>query len=187
MSGITLARSIRYATLDDPISAAFLADTVTDIERELDALDVLKLAAMKRPCAIMHTNSFSVAASTVTTVNFTTEDVDTHGMINIGTNAQRITVSSAAGAGLYYVIAFTDAFNSGAWTLGEITMRKNAGVVARRKCYNFNGSTTVDLFVSGVMWLGAVNDFVDMTVYHEGGASDDISTTYLKAFKITNN
>jgi hypothetical protein len=187
MSGITSARSIRFATLDDPISAAFLADTTTDIQRELDALDVAKLAAMKRPCAIMHTNSMVIPVTTVTIVNFSTEDVDTHGMINLGTNAQRITVSSAAGPGLYYVYAFTDAFNSGSWTLGELTIRKNGGQTLRSKAYNYNGNTTVDLSVSGVVWLGAVNDYVEVTVYHEGGGSDDISTTYLKAFKITGN
>lgn len=187
MSGVTSARSIRYATLDDPISDAFLADTTTDIQRELDATDVLKVAAMKRPCAIMHTNSMVIPLTTVTTVNFTIEDVDTHGLINLGTNAQRITIPNAAAAGLYYINAWTDAFNSSAWTLGELTIRKNGGQEIRRKTYNFNGNTTVDIAVGGIVWLGAAADYVDITVYHEGGASDDISTTYLKAFKITGN
>jgi hypothetical protein len=187
MSGITTARSIRFATLDDPVSDEFLADTVLDIERELDALDVLKVTAMKRPCAMMSTNSFTVAVTTLTTVNFATEDVDTHGMINLGTSAQRITVSAAAGPGLYYVLGFCDAFNSGSWTLGEITLRKNGGQTIRSKYYNYNGSTSVDMYVGGVIWLGAVNDYVDMTLYHEGGGTDDVGTTTLKAFKITGN
>jgi len=187
MSGITTARSIRFATLDDPISAAFLEDTAKDIARELDAADVLKTAAMKRPCAMVHTDTFTVAVSTVTTVNFTTEDVDTHAMVNLGTNAQRITVSSSSGAGLYYVTAFSEAFDSSAWTMGEFTITKNGTGQVRRKYYNYNGSTTLKMHVSGIIHLGTVGDYVDLRVYHEGGGTDNLSSTWLKAFKITIN
>jgi hypothetical protein len=185
MSGITSARQIRYATLNDPTSSFFLEDTTRDIQRELDTLDGLKTTAMKRPVAIMHVNAPTVAVTTATTINFTNEDVDTHGMIDIPTNAQRITVSSAAGAGLYYVVAQSQALVSGAWTLGEMTIRKNGGAVVRRDYYNFNGQTSLRMYVASIVYLGAVADYVDLQVYHEGGATDNIGQTFLRAFKIT--
>lgn len=186
MSGIALPRSIRFATLDDPVSAAFLETTTTDIQRELDTLDGLKTTAMKRPVAIMHVNTLTIPVSTPTVVNFSVEDVDSHAMIDIPTNAQRITVSSAAGAGLYFVEAHTQAFASGNWTLGEFTLRKNGGGVVRKDYFNFNGASSIKMYVASMVYLGAVSDYVDVQVYHEGGATDDIGQTYLKATKITN-
>jgi hypothetical protein len=185
MSGIVTSRNIRFATLDDPVSADFLEDTTRDIQRELDTLDGLKTTAMKRPVAIIHTNGVTVPVTTLTTVQFSTEDVDTHAMVDLTTNNQRITVSSTSGAGLYYVTAHSQGFSSGSWTMGEFTLRKNGGGVVRRKYYNFNGNTTVRMALASVVYLGAVADYVDVQVYHEGGATDDIGITYLKAFKIT--
>lgn len=189
MAGVTSAQSLRYATVDDPVSATFTENLAEDIARELDAIEAARVVAMKPPVAIARNiGGQSIPVGGVGTVlQWTTEEIDTHGMIDLVSNNTRITVSSAAGAGLYWVDVIVGGSVPSAWSMIELSIRKNGGVQARRKYWNTASTTQTTPKFGMFIWLGAVTDYVDVVLYHEGGASESTSGGYLKVVKRTTN
>lgn len=186
MSGITTAQSLRFGTLDDPISSTMTEVLAEDIERELGAADALRTAAMKRPVVMIRNNASQTfaAGGGGTIVTFNVEDIDTHGMVNLGTSNSRATVSSQSGPGIYYV-QFTCSSPPSSWTTVELTIRKNAGNQVRKKIYS--NTTTAEPNIATFLWLGAVADYTDVVLYHDGGGTDAVFDAVLKLHKITTN
>lgn len=181
MPGTTPVQGMRYGYDGDVISHTAQAHFADDAAAELSVLDTLRTRALKRP-AVRIGATQNVPITTVTTVSFSTELWDTHGLWAIGTPTRMIIPNTDA-AGIYYVSAqMTSVFGGTPWTQGEITLRKNGGNYLRKK---FAGNP-YRMQIKGEVWLGAAADYVDVTVYHEGGGSSSCDVV-LTAHKICDN
>lgn len=182
MAGITDTQSLRFGQVTDPISFTMQKNLADDIARELDAVDAAKQVGLGRPVARMSRNATqSLAVNTLVTINFDTEVFDTHNMINLGTNAQRVTVSSEAGVGMYFVTARASADTTG-WTRGDLQITRNGGVYYQRTQWSPQGNNNT----GGMMYLPNVGDFIDVRMIHQGGGTTNIQNVNLYVWKLSN-
>jgi hypothetical protein len=169
MAGTTPTQSIRFAELADVESHTVLANLADDVATQLDAADVARTHGLKTPVAKAERNAaLNIPVSTITTVPMDQIDGDTHGMINLGSFPNRITVSASAGAGLYQIEAFGVTVDTTGWTRGTIHIRKNGAAFYSKSLFKpvsfvgLNTEITVNL---------AVADYIEIAVEHEGGGT----------------
>lgn len=186
MPGVTDTQSIRFGLVTDPYGDwTMVRNEADDIATQLDAADAAKTAALGRPAvSVRRSAALAIPVGVATTVPFDFENFDTHGMADVGgANPSRITAVAAAGAG-HYMFSATANVNSVSWTRGDIQLFKNGGIARSRMLWFPPGGT---LGLTAIIWLGAVNDYVELRVYHEGGGSDNTIFVNLTAYKLTNN
>lgn len=172
MAGTTDTQSLRFGQVSDVIDFTMIKNLADDVAAQLDAADLARTAALKRPAAsISRGATFTLPVSTITTVTFDTLNWDTHSMVNLGTQPQRYTVGATAGPGSYYVAlyVFTD---TAAWTKGDLLINKNGSLYAQRTWWQ---PQVLDyLFIDTILPLDVVTDFLTFSLYHEGGASTTV-------------
>jgi hypothetical protein len=186
MAGITDTQSLRFGQVTDPISWTMQRDLADDIAAQLDAADTARTAALKRPTAMARRSaSLSIpVAPTITTVTFDQEVAgDTYNMIDLATQATRITVSAAAGAGVYMAQAVLQGSYT-SWTRGDLILSRTGVFYGQRTWYS-----PQDLNVLSACWMvnmPSVGDYFTLGVYHEGGGSTGTVDISLRVFKISN-
>jgi hypothetical protein len=169
MPGVTATQSLRYGYVTDPVSYTMQRDLADDIAAQLDAADVLRTAAMKKPVVFASRNTaLTLPNLTLTTVPFTSSQYNTHGMVDIATQPTRITVTAAAGAGQYLVETHIQWTYAG-WTRGDITILRN-GVFYAQKTWVSPQDQDVLQFTTMVD-MPNIGDYLSMQVYHEGGGT----------------
>jgi hypothetical protein len=185
MPGVTDTQSIRFGLVTDPIDWTMVRNEADDIATQLDAADVAKLAALTRPIVkVRRVAAQALPVGVATAISWDSTVQDTHGMSGVGTGTPtRVTVSAAAGAG-HYMVAAAATLNSASWTRGDMQLFKNGGLIRARELWFPPGGS---LGLSAIVWLGAVADFLDLRIYHEGGGSDNTVFVQLTAYKLCNN
>jgi|SRR6185436_12945033 len=185
MGGITDTQSIRFGVLGEPIDWKMLRDTADDIAAQLDLADAQALAALQMPAAIVRRGStLAIPVTTLTLVPFTSEQQDTHAMVDIAGQPTRITASATAGPGLY-TVQFIAQCDTTSWTRGDIQINLNGAFYTRR---TFQAPQSFGwMQVTVQMWLSTVNDYVTFQMYHEGGGSTNLIEAFAYVFKLANN
>lgn len=182
MGGTTNSQAFRYPYLNETVTDVSTKNLADDIAAKLTTpQDVNRLAALKRPVAkASRIASQNIADGVATTITFDTEIYDTDGLINLGTNAQRITVP-AGKTGNYYAVARCEVAGGGAWSVGEILILKNGGTWARRKYF-----APVDvLLCKGLIQMGGAGDFLEVQIIHTGGGTTAASFISLAVHRVT--
>lgn len=183
MGGTTNSQAFRYPYIDEVVTDVSTKNLADDIAAKLTTpQDVNRLAALKRPVAkaARILSSQNIADGVATTITFDTEVYDTDGLINLGTNAQRITVP-AGKTGIYYVVGRVEVAGGGAWSVGELLVAKNGGTWARRKYF-----APVDvLLCKGLVFMGGAGDFLEMQIIHTGGGTTAASFLSMAVHRIT--
>lgn len=185
MPGLTDTQAIRYGYVTDPIDWTMVRDEADDIAVQLDAADTQAAAVLQSPvAAVTRFSALAVAVATPVSVPWTSEVQDTHAMVDIAGQPNRFTVSSAAGAGLYFV-QFQMQTDTTGWTRGDIILNKNAAQYARK---TFRAPQSFGrMQFSAQVYLGSVGDFVTFQVSHEGGGTTNTTEIYGYIYKVANN
>lgn len=182
MSGTTDTQSLRYGTVDDVITHLMVANLADDIATQLNAADIARTAALKRPQVKIERNAaMTIAVTTVTTISFDTETIDTHNMVDLAGQPQRVTCNAAAGLGIYHVRANANVDTTG-WTRGDIFINKNGSTLDARTFWgpvSFAGME-LETFVN----FASLTDYVSLSLYHEGGGSTGINFIQLYVQKV---
>lgn len=185
MPGTTDTQSLPYDLLSENVATA----TETGLERlakaiatELDSADTARVAALKRAAA--RASRFltvqSIPNNATTAITFDTENFDSHAMVNLGTNAQRITITAGGGAGVYRVAAHLDDMFTNNSGKVEIILTKNGSELFRQTQFaEANG-----------MWVGGISDcivgdFFGVSLFQNSGAARDADTIRLEVWKIS--
>lgn len=184
MGTTTPTQSLRYAYVTDVISHTASKDLADDVAAQLDAADVARTAALKRPIAkARRTAAQSIVDSSFVTVTFDTEVWDTHAMIDIAGQPTRITCGATAGIGIYLVRARVNTIAGTGFTRSDIGILKNGVVKHQNEQW---GAVTDEMYCAGHVALGATTDFLTMTIRHIGGGTINASFIELTAQKIAN-
>jgi hypothetical protein len=186
MGSVTPVYAIRFPFIDETITDASTKNAADDMAAVLSThLDADRDISLKRAAASAFKNAnFSVAANTETAVAFTTEDFDTDGAINIGTQATRITVPTSMG-GRWWVGAVIAGISGTAWTSGQIAIAKNGTDVVRRKYWSASGQMVSRMQVTCQVPL-VPTDFLTLTCLFQGTPNpSDIDTVRLMAVRLT--
>lgn len=184
MPGTTDTQGLQFDLLSENVATA----TETGLERlakgiatELDAADTARTTALKRPAArAIRFALQSIPNNSTTFVTFDTENIDTHAMIDLGAQPQRVTVSAGGGAGVYQVCArIFDLFTNSTGRV-ELYLTKNGAELFRQTVYaESNG-----LCVHGLVQM-AVGDYFGVALFQNSGVARDVDTVYLEAWKIS--
>lgn len=185
MGGITDTQSLRFGYVGEPIDWSLVYNLADDIATQLDLADTAATAALQVPAAIVRRGTtLALAAGVAVSVPFTSEQQDTHGMVDIAGQPNRLTVSAASGPGLYAVTFVTQCDTTG-WTRGDIIVNLN-GAQYSRKAF-FAPQPFGSMQVTMHMHLGTVGDFVTFQMYHETGGTTNMIEAYAYIFKLANN
>jgi hypothetical protein len=172
MADVTPNFALRFPWIDEVITDASTKNLADDVAGVLTStLDVARTLAKTRASAMGSRNltSQSVTANTETTISMDNEFFDTDGLINIGTNATRITIPASMG-GAYYVHAECDLMIGSVWSSGQISITKNGTAWVRRKYWAASGQQMRNMQVSGICSL-VPTDFLTMTILFQGTPS----------------
>lgn len=169
MAGMTTTQNLRFGEVGDPLSYTMQRDLADDIATQLDAADVQRSAALRRPMTWMsRVTALSLPVSTYTAVPFTSAPVNTHAMADIPGQPTRATVTAAAGAGRYLLEAHIQFLYTG-WTKAEIAIFKNGAFYVGD---SWASPKDIDVLqLAAMVDLNTVTDFIDMRVNHEGGGT----------------
>jgi hypothetical protein len=185
MPGTTDTQGLQYDLLTENVATA----TETGLERlakgiatELDNADTARTTALKRPAA--RASRFltvqSIPNNATTAITFDVENFDSHAMVNLGTNAQRVTITAGGGAGVYMVAARLDSIFTNNTGKVELLITKNGAELFRQTVFaESNG-----LAVAGIS-LCIVGDFFGVSVFQNSGAARDADTVRLEVWKIS--
>jgi hypothetical protein len=185
MPGITDTQAIRFGYVTDPISYTMIRDEADDIAAQLDAADASAAVVLQSPAAIVRRNAaLPIAVSTLVAVPWDVEVEDTHAMVDIAGQPQRLTASAAAGAGLY-TVQFLAQTDTTSWTRGDVVVNKNGAFYCRKTYRAPQPFDYMQLTVQ--MHLGVVGDYVSFQMFHEGGGTTNLIEAYAYIFKIANN
>jgi hypothetical protein len=185
MPGATQTQSLRYGYVTDPLSYTMQRDLADDIAAQLDVADAARTAAMKRPVArVARNTTLSLPASTVTVVPWTSITApDTHGMVDLVGQPNRVTVNAASGTGTYWAIGNIQLLYT-AWTRADIMIYRNGVFYAQRTWRAPSDLTALEFTV--LVNLPTIGDYLSMHVYHEGGGTTSGDTFGLRVFKNSN-
>lgn len=122
-------------------------------------------------CRVLRSTTQSISDSTVTTVNWNSEDFDTDSMHDNSTNNTRITAKTAG----KYVIVVAVVFAANDTGIRQIILNKN-GSLHQQQIFANNASGEDQLSMSSVVSL-AVNDYVEVDVYQASGGALNVQTT----------
>lgn len=184
MGGVTDTQSLRYGYVTDVITHAMVANLADDIAAQLDAADIARTKALKRPEArAQRSATLSIPVNTITPIPFDTIAYDTHGMIDLVGQPNRVTVVSAAGIGVYWARAQVSVDTTG-WTKGDILLYKNGAFGGQKTSWgpqSFNGGPSGEFIVP----MTAVGDYFEIRLYHEGGGTTTLFDTQFWVRKVS--
>lgn len=184
MGGTTDTQSIRFGYVTDVLDFNMMKNEADDIAVQLDAADVARTTALKRPVAWARRAAvLAIPVASTTSVQFDTEVFDTHGMINIAGLPFRIVVGATAGPGVYLVQADVQGDMTG-WTRADVEVQLNAGTLFTRSYAA--PQTGSPLTMSMLVNLALITDYLTMSVRHEGGGTTNMTLIDLRAVKISN-
>ena len=185
MPGTTETQSLQYDLLSENVATA----TETGLERlakqiatQLDAADVARVTALKRPAA--RASRFltvqSIPNNTLNVVTFDTENFDSHAMVNLGVNNDRIIITAGGGAGKYMAAAHLfDMFTNNTGKV-EIYLTKNGSELTRQTQFAEANGMTVAAVSNCV-----VGDRFGISLFQNSGAARDADTIRLDVWKIS--
>lgn len=183
MPGVTDTQALRFGLVADPIDFAMVRNLADDIAAQLDAADLARTKALKRPVAwSQRSSALALPVNTMTSVPFQVEIWDTHAMVDIPTQPSRIVASATAGTGVYMFMMRASADTTG-WTRGDLALFKNGALHTQRTLHTPQNFTP--MYHSAIINLGVVGDFVSCSIYHEGGGSTNTSEVNLMCWKIS--
>lgn len=185
MPGTTDTQGLQYDLLSENVATA----TETGLERlakqiaaELDLADLARVAGLKRAaarCSRFNTVQ-SIPNNVTTAITFDTENFDSHAMVNLGVNADRITITSGGGAGVYMAVAHLDEMFTNNTGKAEIVLTKNGSELFRQSQFaEANG------MVVGGMSSCVVGDRFGISLFQNSGAARDADTIRLDVWKIS--
>lgn len=183
MAGVTDTQSIRFGQVSDVVTHTMVANEADDIAVQLDAADLARTHALKRPQAyVSRSASFNLPVSTITVVTFDVINWDTHSMVNLATFPQRVTVGATAGTGIYhcYVRATPDTTS---WTKGDVILQKNGAFHMQKTAWQPVSFSTIaaEFFVN----MALTTDYLSVAMYHEGGGTTAVSGVEFYVQKIS--
>lgn len=186
MPGTTDTQSLRFGTVDDVITHTMQANLADDIATQLNSADTARTAALTRATARVGrlSSTFTLPVSAVTVVTMDLLTWDTHGMVNLGTQPQRVTTTASSGAGLYHATVTAQVDTTG-WTKGDLIINKNGGFYAQRTWWGPQNLDT--LLHEAFVPLDAVSDYLTFALYHEGGGSTTVYSVEAWVQKVTGN
>jgi hypothetical protein len=181
MANTTPTQSIRYAEVPDVLTHTALANLADDVATQLDAADTARTHALKTPYANIDRNAtLALPVTTVVTIPWDSLVTDTHGMVNLGLNPTRITVSASAGAGLYQVIVGNTSLDTTGWTRGDISFRKNGTQFVSKDFFQPINAMNFETIVSM-----AVADYIECHIWHEGGGTTTLFSANIRMQKVS--
>lgn len=184
MAGVTDTQSIRFGQVTDVITHTMIANEADDIAVQLDAADAARIVAEKRPIAWTRRAAvLGIPVAAATAVPFDTEVWDTHAMIDIAGQPNRITIGATAGTGVYLVQVEAVGTYTG-WTIGALILLRNGAVHIEKTFPTIQSGDTMSL--SMIINATATTDFYTVSIYHEGGGTTNMSRVDMRAFKLTN-
>jgi hypothetical protein len=182
MGSTTPNLALRYPYVTDVISHTNESQLADDIATALGTMDTARTTALKMPTFYGQRNATqSMAVSVETKLQMDTEVEDTHGMINIGTDATRVTCTAQSGAGVYeFSLMFAATMTS--WTRGDLILSKNGVFVTQQELFSPITSDRYGLHVQVAM---IVTDFIQFGCYHEGGGTTNTSYFEIRGHKVS--
>ena len=185
MAGTTDTQSLRFGEVTDVIDFTMIKNLADDIAVQLDAADVVRTAALKRPQGyVSRGGALALPANTTTIATWTAEVIDTNAMIDLVGQPQRITVGALAGTGLYMMEANFNADTTG-WTRADAVLLKNGALVAQHTFHSPQSFSV--LYASMIVHAPNTTDFFTLGMYHEGGGTTNSSTIEMRVSKLTEN
>lgn len=183
MAGTTDTQSLRFGQVDDIITHTMIANLADDIAVQLNAADTARTKALTRPqVQIVRNAALALPASAFTAVPFDSEIIDTHAMVDLVGQPQRVTCGATAGIGTYHVMAEANVDTTG-WTRGDIVINKNGSFYDQRTFWGPLSLLNMETFV----YFGAITDYVSISIYHEAGGTTNTNTVYLYVQKVCDN
>ena len=183
MAGVTDTQSIRFGQVTDVQTHTMIANEADDIATQLDAADLARTAALKRPTAWSKRSAvIAIPVTSQTLIQMDTEVWDTHSMVDIAGLPFRVVVGATAGAGVYLVQAETNGDYTG-WTTAIIAIQKNGTDWVSKR---FHLPQTGEVLGLQMLVDMALNDYFTMTIYHEGGGTTNAFSCNLRACKMSN-
>lgn len=171
MGGTTNSQALRFPYVDEVINSTNVQNLATDIASKLDVQDVSRSLITAKPIAVVSRSANQAfVVNTDTTIIWDTINLDTAGLVNLGTQPTRITVPSTY-TGLWEVTySLFDIANG--WTRTAISVMVT-GVVRQTRTYYQSayafGSHTV------LVNVPTANDYIEIRLRHAGGGTDSNS------------
>lgn len=161
------------------LDATNLADeAVTTAKIDSSAVTFAKISAFDK-CRITKASAQTIATGTETAVTFTTEDFDTNGMHDTGSNTSRITIQTAG----KYLVTGQINWTANATGFREAILRVGGStVIASDNRNNIGASFNTAIHVTAI-YSFAAGDYVELVGYQNSGGDLDIvaSRTHLEA------
>lgn len=180
MAGTTDTQSIRYGQDTDVIDHTVLKNLADDVAVQLDAADVARTAALQRASVFVRRLAvLALPAAASTVVPWDSISYDTHGMVNLGAPT-RVTVTASSGAGVYMVHATPISWVDTAWTRADVLVSKNGTAYMQRTLWGPQDT----LAVQGMVFLGTVGDYIEVSIYHESGGTTNLNFMNLYVWKV---
>ncbi|WP_326561389.1 hypothetical protein [Micromonospora sp. NBC_01796] len=160
----------RVAELDDRVSR--VDDRVTDVDSRLDAVETLPVCIVLRSAA-QPINS----GGSGTNVEFTADEIDSHGMFTPGTSTTNLVIPST---GVYAFTAY------GVWSTGAAGVRSLAIVKAGTTLVEQKRPTTNqgDPVAGSIERLASAGEVITLRAFHTLGAALNIQAVSLSVRKV---
>ena len=162
--------------LTDSLRYFFSAQSADSVTANIVTVEALapadRTAPLAHACILRNVANYSLATSTVTSIPFTTEDLDTDGFHSASTNPSRITIPAGMGgvytvtAGIYYAI-------SAATAVQAYIFKNNAQVPGGTEKHEKVTSVDATLSVGAVLYLQA-GDYIELKGYQDSGAAVNV-------------
>lgn len=180
----TTSLGIRYPGPHDVVDATSWQNLASDVDGLLSAIEVKRAAVAKPPSArVLGSGSQTVAVTTPTTVVYTTEEWDIGGLVNLGVNNDRITLTPGI-----WIITGTIFYTSQATIAHiEVDLNLNGAQFVQNRIGPFYASAVPQMQATGIVICTVAGDFVSMTAGWSGtGGPAVLFQSYLEAVKIRN-
>jgi len=169
-----------YGDLANP--PAQIQDFAQDVDTDVAALEVRRVAALNRPSArVIATANQNIPANTNTIVTWATEEYDNAAIANLGVNNDRLTLVQT---GWWLVTAEINFASNGNATVNGRMALFAPNFSADKGHQTLRGAQNMDTEMSLVMLYRCVTagDYIRVTVRQESGAALNISA---RSFSVT--
>src|SRR5918994_1267840 len=181
MPGTTDTQGLQYDLLSENVATA----TETGLERlakqiatQLDAADTARTTALKRPAArARRFNLQSIPNNVTTFINFDQEVFDSHTMIDIAGQPQRVTVSAGAGAGVYQVSGRLFGIFTNNTGRVDLYVTKNNAELFRQTIFAESNGIVVTGLIEAI-----ATDFFGVAIFQNSGAARDADDVQLDVY-----
>lgn len=182
MGSTTPGLALRYGYDGDVITHATVANLADDIATQLTAADTARAAALRRPVfygrRALSTQNLPV--NTTVIMSMDQEIFDTHGMIDLPADNTKISCVAGSGAGVYEITMMARCTTTG-WTKGEWAIIKNSTVVVQQTII----APTANNHSAPLEVALGVGDFLQVSLYHEGGGTTTLNYCELRGRKVS--